>query len=64
MPIFFLISGCLVSKSYERCTSLREYYRNRCLRIFPGLWICLLASLVVIHPLLPRDVSHGELYPE
>jgi peptidoglycan/LPS O-acetylase OafA/YrhL len=48
VPIFFLISGCLVSKSYERSSSLREYYRNRCLRIFPGLWVCLVASLAVI----------------
>jgi peptidoglycan/LPS O-acetylase OafA/YrhL len=48
VPIFFVISGFLISKSYERSTSLRDYYRNRCLRIFPALWVCLVASLTVI----------------
>ena len=45
VPIFFVISGFLISKSYERSPSLRDYYRNRCLRIFPALWVCLVASL-------------------
>jgi len=48
VPIFFVISGFLISKSYERSTSIRDYYRNRCLRIFPALWVCLVASLGVI----------------
>jgi peptidoglycan/LPS O-acetylase OafA/YrhL len=48
VPIFFVISGFLISKSYERSNSLRDYYRNRCLRIFPALWVCLAASVGVI----------------
>jgi peptidoglycan/LPS O-acetylase OafA/YrhL len=48
VPIFFVISGYLISKSYERSNSLRDYYRNRCLRIFPALWVCLAASVGVI----------------
>ncbi len=48
VPIFFVISGFLVSRSYERSTSLLEFYRNRCLRIFPGLWVSLAVGLVVI----------------
>src|SRR4030088_1254426 len=40
VPIFFVISGILISKSYEQSDSLRVYLRNRCLRIFPGLWVC------------------------
>jgi len=48
VPIFFVISGVLISKSYERSDSLRDYLRNRCLRIFPGLWICLVVSVAVI----------------
>jgi hypothetical protein len=43
-----VVSGLLISKSYEQSDSLRNYYRNRCLRIFPGLWVCLVASLGVI----------------
>ncbi len=45
VPIFFVVSGVLVSRSYEHARSTREYYRNRCLRIFPALWVCLLVSL-------------------
>jgi peptidoglycan/LPS O-acetylase OafA/YrhL len=48
VPIFFVISGVLISKSYERSDSLRDYLRNRCLRIFPGLWVCLVFSVGVI----------------
>jgi peptidoglycan/LPS O-acetylase OafA/YrhL len=48
VPIFFVISGVLISKSYERSDSLRDYLRNRCLRIFPGLWVCLVVSVAVI----------------
>lgn len=48
VPIFFVVSGFLISKSFERSHSLYDYYRNRCLRIFPALWICLLASVAVI----------------
>jgi peptidoglycan/LPS O-acetylase OafA/YrhL len=48
VPVFFVISGLLISRSYEQSDSLRNYYRNRCLRIFPGLWVCLVASLGVI----------------
>lgn len=45
VPIFFVVSGVLVSRSYEHARSVREYYRNRCLRIFPALWVCLPVSL-------------------
>jgi len=48
VPIFFVVSGALVSRSFEHAQSAREYYRNRCLRIFPALWICLLLSLGVV----------------
>jgi peptidoglycan/LPS O-acetylase OafA/YrhL len=48
VPIFFLISGFLISKSLEQSASLKQYCRNRCLRIFPALWICLLVTVGVI----------------
>jgi peptidoglycan/LPS O-acetylase OafA/YrhL len=64
VPIFFLISGLLISRSYERCGSVRDYYRNRCLRIFPALWVCLVASigLVVldIHTGAVDTISSGD----
>jgi peptidoglycan/LPS O-acetylase OafA/YrhL len=45
VPIFFIISGFLISLSYERNNALPQYLRNRFLRIYPGLWFCLLFSI-------------------
>jgi peptidoglycan/LPS O-acetylase OafA/YrhL len=47
VPIFFVISGYLVSASYERSESLTRYFWNRFLRIYPGLWVCLFLSVIV-----------------
>jgi peptidoglycan/LPS O-acetylase OafA/YrhL len=43
---FFIISGYLVFQSLDRSTTLLEYYKKRCLRIFPGLFAVL--SLTVL----------------
>jgi peptidoglycan/LPS O-acetylase OafA/YrhL len=48
VPIFFVVSGVLISRSYEQSEFLRDYFRNRCLRISPALWVCLIVSLGVI----------------
>lgn len=45
VPIFFVISGFLISASYQRSQSLLSYYKNRVLRIYPGLWVCLIISI-------------------
>jgi peptidoglycan/LPS O-acetylase OafA/YrhL len=47
VPIFFVISGFLISASYERSSSLKSYCRNRVLRIFPGLWCCIVLTVLV-----------------
>ena len=47
VPIFFAISGFLISASYERSKSDRIYFQNRILRIYPGLWACILITIVV-----------------
>lgn len=47
VPIFFVISGFLISASLERNSDLKVYARNRLLRIYPGLWACVLATVVV-----------------
>jgi len=48
VKIFFVISGYLISASFERNNSLRDYFRNRALRIFPGLWACIIVTIIVI----------------
>ncbi|AMR30983.1 hypothetical protein A0256_05860 [Mucilaginibacter sp. PAMC 26640] len=47
VPVFFIISGYLISASYERNSGLKNYARNRALRIYPGLWGCIIVTLVV-----------------
>ena len=48
VPMFFTISGFLISASFERNGSLINYFRNRCFRIYPGLWSCILLNVIVI----------------
>jgi peptidoglycan/LPS O-acetylase OafA/YrhL len=59
VPIFFLISGCLISKSYERSASTRDFYRNRLLRIYPGLWVCLVVSIGAIAIKIATEPQFG-----
>jgi peptidoglycan/LPS O-acetylase OafA/YrhL len=47
VPVFFMISGYLISASYERNNSLTIYLKNRMLRIFPGLWACIIVTVFV-----------------
>jgi peptidoglycan/LPS O-acetylase OafA/YrhL len=48
VPVFFVISGYLISASYERNNNLSVYFKNRALRIFPGLWGCLFITIITI----------------
>ena len=48
VPIFFFISGFLISKSFEKNSVVREYALNRFLRIYPGLAACFLVSLASV----------------
>ncbi|PJJ80295.1 acyltransferase family protein [Mucilaginibacter auburnensis] len=48
VPMFFVISGFLISAAYERNSDLKIYFSNRAYRIFPALWVCLLVTIVVI----------------
>lgn len=45
VPIFFIVSGFLVSRSLERSSSLASFYRKRALRIYPALLVCLVVSI-------------------
>lgn len=44
---FFAISGFLIFASYERCTSLAEYFTNRAFRILPGYWLSTIFCLTI-----------------
>ena len=75
VPIFFVVSGFLISLSWERNSLLASYARNRALRIYPGLWTCLALSIavaaVVGHidfmrlaalPWLAAQITFGQFY--
>lgn len=48
VPVFFIVSGFLISASFERAPTIKQYAVNRFLRIYPALWVCLAFSVVVI----------------
>ena len=63
VPIFFVLSGFLISASLERSKGLAQYLRNRALRIFPGLWACLVVSIVSVAILRPKYLLTWKVLP-
>jgi peptidoglycan/LPS O-acetylase OafA/YrhL len=49
---FFALSGFLVTQSWLRSRSAQGYFWRRILRIFPGFWVCLLATGFGLFPWL------------
>lgn len=63
VPVFFFISGFLISKSFEKNSNWREYAWNRALRIYPALVVCFALSLTAIWLcgyFKGQDVPRGE----
>ncbi|WP_259016461.1 acyltransferase family protein [Emticicia fluvialis] len=61
VPIFFTISGFLISHSLERNQfNLKKYFKNRALRIYPALWVCTaITALLLIYfvkPIILKDL--------
>jgi peptidoglycan/LPS O-acetylase OafA/YrhL len=48
VPIFFVISGFLITASFARNPDILRYAYNRILRIFPALWVCFLITVVLL----------------
>jgi peptidoglycan/LPS O-acetylase OafA/YrhL len=49
VPIFFFISGFLISKSFENNPDIKEYAQNRMFRIYPGLIVCTFLSVLSVY---------------
>jgi peptidoglycan/LPS O-acetylase OafA/YrhL len=65
--VFFIISGFLVTESFETTASPLRFLAKRALRIYPGLILCILLCAFVLGPLattLPLDAyfASGGLY--
>ena len=50
--IFFIVSGLLISMSFDRSKTAARFALNRALRLFPGLWVCVLLTVFVLGPVL------------
>ena len=46
--ILFAMSGFLISASFERSKGKKEFFTKRVLRMYPELWVCTIANLVVV----------------
>jgi peptidoglycan/LPS O-acetylase OafA/YrhL len=67
VDVFFVISGFLVTASYLNRRNWSEFMKARCLRIFPGLLVCLLATVFVLGPVVTslgpvQYLTNPELY--
>jgi peptidoglycan/LPS O-acetylase OafA/YrhL len=52
VAIFFIISGYLVSKSWDSTPNAIIYLKKRSLRIFPALFVCIVLTVFVLGPLV------------
>ena len=49
---FFIISGFLITRSYQNTQSIVRFIWSRSLRVFPGLWVCLIVTILLFAPIL------------
>lgn len=54
VAVFFVISGFLITQSYDRSRSLSRFTRARALRILPGLFGVTLVTAFVIGPMVTQ----------
>ena len=47
---FFVVSGLLISMSFERSKSWIKFTMNRALRLLPGLWVCVVLLVFLFGP--------------
>ena len=58
---FFVVSGFLVTRSYDGSPNPFSYIWKRFLRIFPGFWVCLLVT-VALFGTIAFWFEHGSLH--
>ena len=57
---FLVLSGFLISASFERSGGVPRYLWHRVLRLYPGFWVCLLTLGVVLTPIV-WSIEHAGL---
>jgi peptidoglycan/LPS O-acetylase OafA/YrhL len=61
VPIFFVISGFLISRSFERENRVKTYAVNRLLRIYPALYVCFAVSILSVFIATPELILRTEI---
>lgn len=54
VPIFFFISGYLIWGSIERSGNFKNYLKKRFLRIYPELWLGVVAEIILLAVFIPH----------
>lgn len=54
---FFLVSGYLITKSFQNSRSIGDYLTRRVVRIYPGFIVAFLASTLVVAPCVGGDLT-------
>ena len=54
VQVFFVLSGILVTESLLRSRGAINFFCGRCLRIFPGLIVCVALTALVLGPLVSQ----------
>lgn len=65
VPVFFFVSGFLISKSYENNSNIKEYAQNRIFRIYPALIVCTVLAVLSVYftgYFSNADVSTGKFF--
>lgn len=64
VPIFFFVSGLLISKSWESSSTWMDYARNRLLRIYPALILCTILGIGSVFALgyLPNAIPSLRIF--
>jgi peptidoglycan/LPS O-acetylase OafA/YrhL len=60
VPVFFTISGFLIARSFSLNQNIKQYFRNRILRIYPALWCCLLFTVILM--LVSNGISYRQIF--
>ncbi|HLK59434.1 MAG TPA: acyltransferase [Chthonomonadaceae bacterium] len=56
VDLFFVISGFLITHSWQRSKGLGDYLKKRILRIYPGFLVVVLLGTLIVGPLGAADV--------
>lgn len=48
VPIFFAMSGFLIFATFDKKGDIKQYSKNRILRLYPGLWVAFLLTVCVL----------------